>query len=423
MLAVGKTRLVDVDALTIHPMNRRTITTEMFVKLRRSIREDPELLRARPVLALPDGRIIGGRFRWEAAKAEGWSKVPTFAIDVDEDRALTIMLRDNNPYGQNDDDVVAEILWGLHERGRDLDLTGLPSGNVQSILQSVGQTPAERVVEQEIERPKRPKTKRGELVELGQHRLLCGDATNEDDVATLMGDARATLTFTSPPYADLREYRGGLDLRPETLARFVPLAGAVSDFVVVNLGLISREFEIVPYWDVYLEAARKAQMKLLAWNVWDKGEATSIAHQVKVMFPTYHEWLFVFGASPRKLNRTVPTKHAGVLGGAAQREPNGNIRRTRQRPIKRLKTLGSVVAMPPHKGKNDGDHPAVFPLRLPSSYIEAITDHDDVVFDPFGGSGTTLLAAAQLDRRAYLMELDPGYCDVIRERWKRYSSE
>jgi hypothetical protein len=153
IVADSKIRQVRVDDLRPHEKNARKITTEMFLKLRRSIAANPELLKARPVLALPDGRIIGGRFRWEAVKAEGWETVPTFAHDWGEDEALEIMLRDNNPYGEDDDDLVAEILWGLRERGRDLDLVGLPSGDVKSILASVGPVDDD---EREDELPKVP---------------------------------------------------------------------------------------------------------------------------------------------------------------------------------------------------------------------------------------------------------------------------
>lgn len=133
-----RAKLVDVETLVPHEFNRRGMTEERFDDLRKSIREDPDYLWIRPVYALVDGRIIGGRFRWEAAKAEGWTKIPTIVDDADEETAIGRMLRDNVPYGFDDEAAIAEALYRLRELEADLDLTGLPSGDVESILSRYG---------------------------------------------------------------------------------------------------------------------------------------------------------------------------------------------------------------------------------------------------------------------------------------------
>jgi DNA modification methylase len=86
--------------------------------------------------------------------------------------------------------------------------------------------------------------------------------------------------------------------------------------------------------------------------------------------------------------------------------------------IHKLKRLGSVLTLPSHKGRTEGDHPAVFPVGLPAAYLESLTDREQIVVDPFAGTGTTLIAAEQLGRRCFAMELEPAYCDVIRDRYE-----
>ncbi len=227
------------------------------------------------------------------------------------------------------------------------------------------------------------------------------------------------MVFTSPPYSDLREYNGG-DLSVDHIASFLSVWADSAERVAVNLGLITRAGEIVQYWDTFIAAARSAGLKLLAWNVWNREEATNMAAQ-RMMFPIWHEWVFVFGDKSRAPNRTLATKHAGKTTKRGQRQSDGSMDTPRIYPVADMKPLGTVLTTGPHKGPNEGNHPAVFPVTLPSAYIEAVTRSDAIVADPFAGSGSTLIAAENLGRRAYCMEIDPGYCDVIVDRWERHT--
>ena len=141
--------------------------------------------------------------------------------------------------------------------------------------------------------------------------------------------------------------------------------------------------------------------------------------QQTAMFPQHHEFVFVYGARKVKLNRTVPNKGAGDPSGATIRQRDGAISSAKSRPIRQFRSLGSVVRVPPAKGAHDGDHPAIFPPAFPQAYIDATTQPDEIVIDPFAGSGSTMVAAHVLQRRCFMVELSPRYCDVIRERWRR----
>ena len=261
--------------------------------------------------------------------------------------------------------------------------------------------------------------KRGEIIELGSHRLMCGDATNAEDVARLMGSDHAKILFTSPPYSDIRTYKG-CDITPSHIAEFIPLMKGFADVMCVNLGIKRKNFEIIQFWDTYIAKARESGMKLLAWNIWDKTFTGSI-YQQQAMFPIRHEFIFVFGEKAYKLNRTIPKRIAiNTHITSLRRQSDGSLKRTsvkanNDEPNKPLET---VVAVPSERGSIRSKHPAVMPVKLPVEYIKAMTDEGDYVLEPFAGSGTTLIACEQTNRRCLAMEISEEYCDVIIERYE-----
>lgn len=410
------------------PWNPRSITDKRLRDLRTSMDADPGHLWARPLMIREDGMIIGGNKRWEAACLEpAWDSLPAVLMPgLSEEEAQVIALRDNNGYGVWDDPQVASILAGLDRSRVDLTLTGFTDVSITDLLRRYQTAPA--TPEQEVAPPpkkSRPKSKRGEVYELGPHRLICGDATSADDAAALMGPERASLLVTSPPYGDARDYDGNSDMAPAKLARFLGVYAEHADLLAVNLGILREDHALIPYWDAYHAAAAEAGLKLLAWNVWDRGEAGTIG-QATAMFPVHHEFVFVYGERPVKLNATRANKNAGGVADSnthTTRAKDGTLSKPRKFSVRDYSALGSVLRAPPHKGPSAGDHPAVFPLVLPETYIEAASMRGDVVIDPFGGSGTTLIAAARTGRRARLCEISPAFCDVVRERWAKYEAE
>lgn len=256
----------------------------------------------------------------------------------------------------------------------------------------------------------------GEIVELGRHRLMCGDATLKEDVMRLVADCHAKLLFTSPPYADIYDYSGN-DLSPKHLAKFIPSVKGYADILCVNLGLKKRDHEIITYWDDYIYAAHECGLKMLSWNVWDKKNPGSIGSQ-NYMFPLRHEFIFVFGEKRIELNRTIP-KSTGFNKRkyARRRTKTGDTKYTTINPYndEANKRLGTVIEQqnvkPPVWGA------AQMPVELAEEYIKAITQKGDYVIDCFGGSGTTLIACEMTGRKCLMMEISPDYCDVICRRY------
>jgi DNA modification methylase len=260
-------------------------------------------------------------------------------------------------------------------------------------------------------------TARGQVWQLGDHRLMCGDSTSADDVARLMGGDVAELLFTSPPYADMREYKGG-DLTVEKLAQFIPTFKPHARYQVVNLGIKREKGEFIQYWDTYITAAKGCGYKLLSWNVWDQGQNGAVG-KLTAMFPIEHEWMFVFGQASKDLMPTVPNKDAGnVDAHVYDRQSNGKTAKKGAITIRPKREIGTVARVPPQLARNvDASHPAMFPIGIAVSYIEAMTKAGDFVADPFSGSGTTIIACEQLGRKCRAMEISPAYVAVALQRW------
>lgn len=268
------------------------------------------------------------------------------------------------------------------------------------------------------------RTKHGDLWKLGNHRLLCGDSTNPDDVAKLMDGESAKILFTSPPYSDMRDYNGGKDLSVSHLAKFIQAYRPYTDYQCVNLGIQRKDKAVFPYWNDYIDTATEAGYKLLSWNVWNRNEAGSIAAQ-RAFFPIEHEFIFVFGTEPFELNKTILKRTQRQSEFSALRQKDGTLQKfKRVDTLSPFKKLGTVLNVCQVKSDEErGYHPAPFPFELPRNYIEAMTDKTDGVIEPFCGGGTTLLVCEGLKRKCFAMELDPQYCDVILSRWERMTGE
>jgi DNA modification methylase len=315
-------------------------------------------------------------------------------------------------------------LRALQDAQYDLTLLGFDTGELEKLLAGEdnvfeGETDPDAIPEV----PEVAVSCLGEIYQLGNHRLLCGSSTDENDVARLMEGTKAKMLFTSPPYSDMREYNGGKDLSVENLVSFIGCYLPYTDYQCVNLGLQRRDAEVLEYWNSYIEAARQAGYKMLAWNVWDKGVVGSIGLQ-KAMFPIRHEWLFVFGTEPFAINRTWEKKECNINAKKIRnkvRQKDGTTRfSTVGDTSNPLKAMESVLPVMVELGSIRHEHPATFPVGLPLEYIRAMSNQGDTVIEPFAGSGSTVIACEQVNRVCRAMELDPKYCDVIRRRWAEF---
>ena len=404
-----------------------------------------------PIVVDPQGVIIKGHCRREAAIALGLKEVPVVVADhLTEDQVRASRIADKKvseaPW---DTDMLKFELGALDLSGFDMKLTGFELPDLKGFLEEGEIAPemfrADPVASPEIERapvaqvqplpmtepvpeedtvPEGLPTlvKVGEVWSLGRHRLVCGDATKHEDVERLMQGEKAELCFTSPPYADQREYGDGKELSTQYLARFIRAANETVQYFAVNLGYSRKDGEVNPYWDDYIREAKECGLRLLSWNIWDRGSPFSLGQQT-AMFPIEHEWVFVFGERPKSNNLTVPNKHFGEITGTTNREADGSMSLRKEKEIRSHRPLGTILRQDVERRSAEFGHPAMFPVDFPLKYIESMTSIGDVVYEPFGGSGSTLIACEKTGRACRMMELDPYYCTVILRRFAEFSGE
>ncbi len=370
-----------------------------------------------PVIIDRDGVIVAGHTRIKACKRLGIREVPcVIADDLTDDQIKAFRLADNK-VGERAEWDFDMLDIELEDIELDMEEFGFVLENLEDATKEVEEDDIPDVAEEAT-------AKLGDIYQLGDHRLICGDATDPNIIDILMDGAKAEILFTSPPYADIREYNGDKDLTVEVIAEFIPACLPHAEYMCVNLGLKRDKGEIIPYWNTYLDVAKECGLKLVAWNIWDKGECGSVGQQ-SAMIPIRHEWIFVFGNDVKDITPTWERKVSrNQHATRTVRNADGSTRQTSRGDVShKLKRMESVLLCTPEKGKIREKHPATFPVRLPAEYIKAMTQEGDAVLEPFGGSGTTMIACEQLGRQCYMVELDPCYVDVIIARWENLTGE
>lgn len=261
----------------------------------------------------------------------------------------------------------------------------------------------------------------GDVWQIGPHRLAVGSATDQATVNALFNGAQPDLVVTSPPYAKQRAYD-----RPmadwDSLMRGVFSAIPAHDHtqVMVNVGVIYRHSEVDLFWWEWCQWFRSTGWRFFSWNVWHK---ISPPPQASARFTTSHEWLLHFNRNPRTPNKIIPKQPQSIT--ANMKPSRGTImKRDGTRPAKHSspqsyanthKCPQSVLCI--HGEKHGAtNHPAPFPVKLPQTLIEAYTDPQQIVYDPFAGSGTSIVAADRSNRIGYGIELSPSYADEALHR-------
>ncbi len=375
-----------------HPRNPRTITPARLAQLCRTLDAERDMLRARPIVALPDGTVIAGNQRLAAALELGWETIPTVFADLDDERAVRWMLLDNRGFGADDAGMVAELLAEIEGAGADLLLTGYETGETDRLLR------AYRLRDKDPDDAPplpagAPRSVRGEVYELGAHRLMCGDATSAEDVATLLDAEVPGICVTDPPY--------GVNYDPSW--RNVEAEKG-------NLAYAARRVGEVPGDD---RADWREAWELFPGDVlysWHPAGAPSLVHAAALQDSGFTlRMQIIWAKSNFPIGRgDYHVRHEPCWYAVRTGKP---ARRTRDRTQTTLWeiNLDANVA---------GGHSTQKPVEC---MARAIRNHDfETVYDPFMGSGTTLVAAELLGRRCLAMEIDPAYCDVIRDRYEAF---
>jgi len=384
------------EKLVPYARNARTHSEEQVAQIAASI---VEFGFTNPILAGSDGVIVAGHGRLAAAQKLGLDTVPVVVLDhltPTQRRALIIA---DNRIAENagwDDAMLRIELQSLQEDGFNLDITGFDADALAEIMAGEettvdGQTDDDAVPEVPVTPISRP----GDVWELGNHRLVCGDATDPKSYELLMADAKADMIVTDPPYNvdyanSAKDKMRGKD-RPILndnlgdgfydflLAAMTPMLSRCSGAVYVAMS--SSEL------DTLQSAFRAAGGKWSTFIIWAKNTFTlGRADYQRQYEPILYGW-------PEGQNRH--------WCGDRDQGDVWNIKKPQ---------------------KNDL-HPTMKPVELVERAIRNSSRPGDIVLDPFGGSGTTLIAAEKTGRIGWLIELDPKYVDVIVRRWQDWSGQ
>ena len=394
-----------------------------------------------PILADGQGNIIAGHGRLLAAQQLGLAEVPVvIASHLTETQRRAYVIADNQLTLSSrwDDELLAGMLHDLNSESFDLDLLGFPAEQLDELMAPLtdDEEPAtagdgDGAEDDVPEPPAKPIARTGDLWLLGEHRLLCGDSTDPKVVTRLMAGEVSALCFTSPPYGNQRQYTtGGIgdwDMLMGGVFLNLPLAMAPEGQVLVNLGLIHRDGEWIPYWEGWIEWMRSQGWRRFGFYTWDQGPG--IPGDWGGRFAPSNEFVFHFNKKSRKPNKIVPCKYAGQhthrrADGrpTGMREADGTVNAWTQADevTQSHRIPDSVIRIVRHKARGiEVEHPAVFPVALAEHVIAAFTDPDEITYEPFSGSGTTLIAAERLGRRCRAIDLAPEYCDVAVRRWNK----
>jgi len=404
-----------IASLMLDPANVRTHDSKNLEAIKASLARFGQ---QKPIVVDGKGIIVAGNGTMMAAKMLNWSSVEIVRTNLEGAEAIAYAIADNRTaeLAGWDEDALAQQLAALQIDDEELaNIAGFTDAEIEAMILD-GKEIEEDVVP---EPPVDPITKTGDLWLLGNHRVLCGDSTKSEDVARLMNGAKADLCFTSPPYGQQRDYTKESDCSDwDKLMNgvFANLPMSDAGQVLVNLGLIHREGEWLSYWNEWIEWMRAQGWKRFGWYVWDK--LCGMPGDWNGRLAPAHEFIWHFNKQSKSPAKFVECINAGRVVAGTNRQKDGSLTSLTSTKngdaVQSHKISDNVFRCGSSKGQQL-DHPATFPVALPSIAINSWPGH---IYEPFCGSGTTLIAAEQLNRKCYGMEISPAYCDVIVKRWE-----
>jgi len=387
-MQVLKVKISDVKT---NPKNPRLIKDDKFKKLVKSIQEFPQMLELRPIVVDENNIVLGGNMRLKACIEVGLKEVYIVkADDLTEQQKDEFIVKDNVGFGEWDWDILANE-WDtekLQDWGLDLPLDV-----------SVQELEAE---EDDYEIPDEIETDivLGDLFEIGEHRLLCGDSTDSDQVAKLMNGKKADLVFTDPPYFSkqnlVREATPKALIKGSLMGKdsmFAKIYDFDEDKVISTLNTLFLFSEINTYFCCsqeqvvfYLKYAENLdlQYNILVWR-----KPNNVINKDR------------FSSSIEYIIRIYDKKNAGLN------------KLTNNDYYDKVKEISRYI------GKDEKVHHTQKPIELCTQFIELSSNISELLFEPFLGSGSTMVASHQLNRKCYGIELDPKYCQVIIDRMKK----
>ena len=442
-------KTVKISELRPHPKNPRVHPDSAIEKLVMSIKEFGW---TNPILASADGFILAGHARLKAAKKAGMEEVPVIFLPLEGAKAEAYMIADNRLQEDTlwDEELLAGLLTELEETGVDLLLTGFDSEEVDDMLFDIENEQGfedDFDIDEALKETESTISQRGDVWLLGNHRVLCGDATVGADIEKLMDGRKANMVFTDPPYnvnygekaSMLNEYNKGHrntnKIKNDNMKSDAFLQFLIDSFKNMNMALSPGGAFYICHAEITGLEFRKAVLDtgllLKQTIIWAKNSL--------VLGRQDYQWQhepILYGWKPGAAHRwyggrkqttiledwadvVVEEQEDGVVLSFALGLSNLVIKVPRYEVLYQgdgnLSTIWRF-----DKPLSNADHPTMKPVGIPARAIKNSSQIGDIVLDSFGGSGSTLIAAEQLKRSCYMMELDEQYADVIINRYIKY---
>ena len=390
---LSRIEYISINRLIPYSKNSRTHDDAQVAQIAASIKEFGW---TNPILVDGDKGVIAGHGRLLAARILGMDKVPTIELkDMTETQKKAYVIADNR-IALNSGWDTSMLSLELQDLKDDIDLSllGFDPDELDALLNPIEETEGLTDEDAVPDVPEEPTTKLGDIYQLGNHRLMCGDSTSIDAVDKLMDGQKADLVFTDPPYNQNTQRGGGGELGKQLRAQSDKIE-FICDFDPAEfLNVLPSVFAVG--MNAYIFCNKDLLPNYLTWAknsdysfwvlVWKKegGIPINSAHRPDI------EYLLVF--------RKKSIFNSGIKG----------INYSRLLEVNRAR---------------DGLHPTMKPIELIENQLQIGSNTKSIVVDLFGGSGSTLIACEKQNRHARLMELDPKYCDVIVTRWEQFTGK
>ncbi len=374
-------------------------------------------------IAIDEGNVvIEGHGRLLALKQLGYQTAECIRLShlSDEQKRAYILAHNKLTMntGFDEEELAAELARITEIDMSELGFDDVPQGEV---------TAAEVFEDEPPEPPAQPRTKRGDLYVMGAHRLLCGDSTDPADVERLMGGAKADLLLTDPPYNIAYEGKTADKLTIDNDAwtddaAFVGFLGSAFSAALAAMrpGAAFYIWHASTQMHNFRRAADDAGMEVHEVLVWNKSVFTLGRQDYQWKHePCLYGWkggAAHYFTDDRTLSTVIETANMSDPAQMTKRQLVAFAREA-------LGACGATTVIDCKKPARSEMHPTMKPVQLFAHLMENSTRPGESVLDLFGGSGTTAIAAEQMGRRAYLMELDPAYCDAIVDRWEQLTGE
>lgn len=364
-----------------------------------------------PIVVDVQNVVIVGHGRLEAAKQLNLDEVPVLTLDLTEEQARSYRLADNKLNESDwDMELVIQELRGLSD---DLiDLTGFDKSLIQEAEDKEDVVPLV---------PIEPKSKLGDIIELGDHRLMCGDSTSVEDVAALMVGTTADMVFTDPPYNV--NYAGRGENTSKGILNDSMSEGAFDTFLEAIFARMAEHTKAGAGWYVFHSTSTQAQFEAAL-----KKQGLAIRNQLIWNKPTAsmgwgdyrwkHEPFFYCSKEGVDTVFYGDRTHSTIVDFQKSEE---ELLRWAKRMKAAEKDGKTTIWTMKREPVGDYVHPTQKPVELIQYALENSSKSGDVVMDLFGGSGSTMIACEKLGRRCFSMELDPAFVDTIIKRWVDYT--